>query len=260
MNNFCKTLPAELCGERALNLLPRPNEYDPGEVLIVGGPLKAIDAWGGATLRCLIEYLGRYRQGRVTLSPCDDPETWERLHALVRKNHPAHLVLPDDTEEHNGDVPSEILLQAESVPTVERAAALAQELFEACEADMPESARFAAKCLPELVSNALQHAKQAPVPPVVCAYHDRAHEALQLVVVDLGQRTRQYDQKSLSEVVLASNVGGLGTLVGHAKERRFDVSLTVASGTGRLHWQNGSLRKATAESIPGFCSAITIPV
>jgi len=264
MSATYKTLPSQLCGESALELLPQLDQYKPGEVRILGEHLVAIDAWGGASMRCLIEYLGRYRQGRVTLSPCGDVATWHLLHALVRKNHPAHLVLPNDLPDDKKDeevpVPPEVLLQAEPMPSVERAEQAAKELFGAAEGKLVKPARFVAKYLPELVSNSLQHAKRSAVHPVACAYHDVEDSVLQLVVVDLGEHFP--DQKSLSNRVSKAQAGGLLTLVAQAKESKFDMSLSVASGTGRIRWRNGSLQKATsrAKEVRGFCAAITVPI
>jgi hypothetical protein len=55
--------------------------------------------------------------------------------------------------------------------------------------------------------------------------------------------------------------GGLNTLVESAQHREIDLSLTLASGNGRLYWRGGRWHKATADTrIPGFTSALTLPI
>jgi hypothetical protein len=255
-----RTLLADMCGERALGFLPGPGADEAGEAMIYGGPVERIDAWGGAALRCLIEHRARHLQRRVVISPCKDEAAWDLLHALVRKDCPAHLVLTDDCKEHGEHPPPEVLLQAQPVASVEKAHDLAGELLGASQRKLEEPARFAAKYLPELVSNAFRHARVRTVPPVVCAFFDQPNSSLQFVVVDIGRRRRAFTQKSLAEKVLASKEASLASLVDHAAERSLEVELTVAAGSGRLRWQGGSWLRATAEQIPGFCSAITVRV
>lgn len=256
--HYSRTLPRQLCGARALKLLPKPREWQRGEVLLRGEPLEKIDAWGGASLRCLIEYLGRYRQGRTHLWACDDADAWRHLCAFLAEDRPAHLILPPDVDGVLESSPPEVVLPALPVRSEEKALELAGRVLDTC-GEMPVAARFVAKYLPVLVMNSLEHA-DSPVPPVVCAYHDRENEVLQLVVVDLGRRKAPFTQRTLTKRVESPSDGSLKTLVESAKERKLNVSLDIVAGSGCLHWRNGSRRAATAEKIFGFCSAITVPL
>lgn len=248
------TLPANLCGERALGLLNELGDPDKAEMKIRADELTEIDAWGGAAVRMMIEH----HMNQVSVSSPRDKATRPILYGLLKKDSPPHLVLPPDCKKREPLHPA-ILLQAQPVRSREEADARAVELFERFGGDVRDAASFAAKYLPELVMNALQNPKLGPVPPVACAFLDRDRRELQLVVVDIAPRRPAFNEESLSKKIRAVQAAALCSLAGYVEHRSLDVELRIASGTGRLHW-DGSWFEGTAEPVPGFCAAITVRI
>lgn len=249
-------LPSELCGERTLGLLATPIDYA-DKLKIAGDDVEAVDACGGAVLRTLIERHARHRQRRVELSLPRDEAVAEKMHALVRHLHPAHLVLARGSKRYDDPVPGEILLQAQRVPSVEEASHLAEALF--ARGGAPDGARrFAAKHLPELVTNSLEHAQDPAMLPVACAVHNPG-EGLQLTVIDCGRRRPPHDEKTLKTAVLDSPASAtLRTLVDHAGHHSLDLQLSLVSGTGKLYWREGRWVAEKAEPMPGFAAVMGI--
>lgn len=256
--DYPRTLPADLRAEAALQLLPQRGTT-PDELMLLGEPVRHIDAWGGAALRTTIEYFARYQQRQVTLSMPESRPACELLHGLVRHDHPAHLVLPSDSNQHDAPQPPNVLLAARRVPAPEHADALAEDLFERGSGRLREPIRFAAKHLPELSLNALTHGGNSPTAPVVCAVHEREEDEVQLVIIDLGSRMARDNAEALEHAVRGRADGHLRSLVESAQARDIDLSLTLASGVGRLYWRDGRWSRATAEAVPGFTAALTLP-
>lgn len=257
-----ETLPSDLRGEAALALLP-PAGPPLSEVMLFGESVRHIDAWGGAALRAKIEYLARYQQRRVILSLPAEQGPRDLLHALVRYDHPQHLVLPSDTTHTSRPTPRNVLLSARSIRSLDHAEAIAEDLFDRASGRLAPAIRFVAKYLPELVLNALTHATDSPIRPVACALHDRDEDEVQLVICDLGMRiARRTDAAdALDAAVTGAPEGGLHTLADSATRRGVDASLTLASGTGRLYWRAGQWHKATVDpKLPGFTVALTLPI
>jgi hypothetical protein len=255
------TLPQDLRGELALSLLPESGGPR-GELMIFGEAVRRIDAWGGAALRAAIEYHARYLQRHTVISLPDHDPACALLHGLIRLNHPAQLVLPDDSDHEPDPLPRNVLLQAQPIASAEHAFAAADVLFDAASGRLRDAGRFAAKSLPELVQNALLHARRCPTPPVVCAIHDRDEDELQLVVVDLGRPRPAFDTGRLRDAVLGGQgIHGLSGIVEQAAQRELDLSLSLAAGSGRLAWRAGRWVPAKSDQpLLGFAAGITIPI
>lgn len=257
-----ETLPSDLRGEPALTLLPA-SAPPPSELLLFGDPVRHIDAWGGAALRTKIEYVARHQQRQVTCCLPTQRGARDLLHALVRHDHPQHLVLPSDDADPIGPTPRNVLVPACCIHSLDHADAIAEELLDSASGELAPAIRFAASQLPELGLNALRHAAGSPIRPVACAVHERDEHEVQLVICDLGTRiARRSDAAdALQAAVSEAPNGGLNTLVDSARHRDIDLSLTLASGNGRLYWRGGRWYKATADTrIPGFTSALTLPI
>jgi hypothetical protein len=184
----------------------------------------------------------------------------ELLHALVRHDHPRHLVLPSDSPQHDAPEPRNVLLAARRIISLEHADALFDDLVDRSGGRLREPVRFAAKHLPELALNALTHGSNSPTAPVVCGIHERDEDEVQLVVIDLGNRMAREDAEALEHAVRGRPEGHLRSLVESAGARDIDLSLTLASGVGRVYWRGGRWSRATAEPVPGFTAALTLPI
>lgn len=251
------TLTEKMCHERALGHLPDFDASAEGEVMIMGHPVQRIDAWGGAALRCLIEYQARYLQRRTILTPCSDTEVWERLHGLVRDDAPPHLVLPNDTPQPKSPAPASVLLSARPVAALDQASTMASKLLAAADEELKEPARFAAKYLPEFIQNSLLHSERGPVPPIACSYHDAEEGQIQLVVIDVGA-PRARDKKTLEQRVLSSDSSSLASLVRAGKDS-FNIKLELIAGKERVRW-TGTSRTSSSKGDPFscFCTALTV--
>lgn len=256
---YPRTLPADLRSEPALLVLPERGAA-PEEMFFLGEPVRHIDAWGGAALRTAIEYFARYHQRQVTLSLPESKPACDLLHALVRHCCPRHLVLPTDSPDHAAPQPRNVLLAARRILSLEHADALADDLFDRGGGELLATVRFAAKYLPALALNALTHGKNSPTEPVACAIHERDENEVQLVVIDLGSRMEGEDAATLERAVKGRSDGTLRTLVESATARDIDLTLTLASGKARLYWRAGAWSRATAEPVPGFTAALTLPI
>ena len=257
-----ETLPPSLCGEEALALYPRRGAA-PREVMLFGEGLQTIDAWGAVTLRQKIEYHARYQQRRVTLSPPTNDSSWQMLFWLLETSHPRHLVLPDQAADLPAARPRNILLSAQPIASSDIAFERAADIRARAGGELGPAIRFAVAQLPELVLNAATYAADAPTGPVACMLHDRTEDEIQLVVGDLGDTiARHADAASvLEEVVLGRDEGNLLDIAGLAESRQLDISITLASGTGRLYWRAGQWTTVGEQiDVPGFVAAITVHV
>lgn len=252
-----QTLAPHLRGEDALAYLP-DRDGQAGEVMIFGEPLESIDACGGAALRSAVEYHCRFLQRRMTVSLPRLPEAAALLHGLLRRDHPAHLVLPHDSEEQRAPLPPSVLLQA--VPVADRNAAeiAAAEICEAGE-EIGVAARFLAMSLPELAQNSHEHAPGHPLPPVACALHDAPAGELQLAVVDLGQSRPAFTEETLRDAVESGgHCGGLASLGAQAAERGLGLTVEVAAGEGRLASTPDGWGSRSGPRLQGFCVTLRI--
>lgn len=242
-------------------MLPRRGPA-PSEVLIRGEGLRSIDGWGAAALRTRIEYHARYQARRVTLSPPTNADAWRLLHALIRVDHPAHLVVPNDAEPVDPSAPRSIILPAVAVTTLDAADAIGERLLDEARGRMRRQLRFIASALPEFVLNAFSHASASPTKPVACVFHDRSEDELQLVVCDLGEQIARHADATaaLEGAVSGRPEGGITTLAEAAHTRRLDVTISLASGNGRLYWRAGRWHPATAQAVAGFTAVITAPL
>lgn len=252
-----QTLAPHIHGEEAFAYLP-DRDGKAGEVVIFGEPMESIDACGGAALRTAVEYHCRFLQRRMTVSLPRLPEAAALLHGLLRRDHPAHLVLPHDSEEHRAPLPPSILLQA--VPLGDRAAA-ESAAAEICEAgqELGAAARFLSKSLPELAQNSHEHASRRPLPPVACAFHDAPAGELQLAVVDLGRPRRIFTEDTLRDAVEeGGHCGGLASLGAQGAERGLDLVVEVAAGKGRLTSTADGWGSDGGPRLQGFCVTLRI--
>lgn len=250
------TLPEVMCLERALGNLPDFHAPTDGEVMILGHPVERIDAWGGAALRCMVEYHARFLQRRTTLIPCSAPEAWGLLYGLIRDDAPPHLVLHNEAAEPEPAIPPSVLLSARPVAAIDQASMMAERLLEAAGKKMERPARFAAKYLPEFIQNSLKHSEWGPVPPIACAFHDSTSDEIQLVVVDTGT-PRSSKKESLEARVLGGESSSLATLVKAGRDS-FNVKLELAAGEERLRSTGSSWISGEKDPISGFCTALTV--
>jgi hypothetical protein len=256
-----ESLPSELRGEEALVMLPQRGPA-PAEVLIRGEGLRSIDGWGAAAVRTKIEYHARYQARRVTLSPPTNAEAWRLLHALIRVDHPEHLIVPNDAESVDPSAPRSVILPAVAFRSLDAVDAISERLLDEARGRIRQQLRFVATALPEFVLNSLTHASASPTRPVACVFHDRSEDELQLVVCDLGERiARQaHAAAALQAALAARSEGAITTLAEAARMRGLDVTISLASGSGRLYWRAGRWHPATAQAVAGFTAAITAPL
>jgi hypothetical protein len=256
-----ETLWRDVTGEGALTVLPQRGRW-PDELLLLGEPVESIDGWGAAALRTKIEYVAGHLQRRVVLSLPRDSGARLLLYHLLGGDPPRHLVVADDSPPVDEPAPRTILLPAIPVPTEERATMLAEHLWDRAKGDYGRALALIAKNLPELVWNSLVHAS-SPTAPVVCVFHERDEDELQLVVCDLGDSVAAGPNPAahLANLVIGRD-GGLESLVGSATARRIDLTLTLATGIGRLYWRAGTWQSVTAvdEPVAGFAAALTVPL
>jgi hypothetical protein len=257
-----ETLPPSLSGEEALSLYPRRGRA-PHEVMLFGDGLQVIDAWGAVALRQKIEYHARYQQQRVTLSPPANNSAWQLLFWLLETSHPKHLVLPNEAADLPAARPRNILLSAQPIASPDVAFERVADIRDRAGGELGPAIRFAVAQLPELILNAVTFAESAPTKPVACMLHDRNEDEIQLVVGDLGDAIARNasTERVLEEVVLGRDEGNLLDMAGLAEARELDVSLTLASGTGRLYWRAGRWTPVGEQiDVPGFVVAITVHV
>jgi hypothetical protein len=256
------SLSADERGEAALSPLAGIRGAPPAEVFVIADGLRAIDAWGAAALRTAIEFHARVQQQQVTISKPSNPSTWQLLyHVLGPEDCPAHVILANDATRPAGRAPSSIIVPAVRVGSVDISEQIAEAIIDRASGRLRPALRFVAGQLPELVHNSLVHASGSPTKPVICCFHDKDEDEIQLVVCDLGSRfDRETDAEKLAAAVEAQPEGALATAVEVAERRGVDATLTLAAGAGRRYWRAGKWISAIATAVSGFTAALTVQV
>lgn len=257
------SLPTDFRGEQALEFLPEPGPRS-GELMIYANSVERIDAYGGCALRACVEYVARYHQLQVTLSPPDDAQAWRLMHRLIEPDCPGHLVLPNDAAQASGSTPRSVLLPAVPIPNVSEADQIAEVLVDRASGRLGGGTRLLAGVLSELVVNALAHAPtriSLPVPPIACIVHERHEDELQLVVCDLGRRLVGGSARDdLLAVLEASPEGYLTELGAYLSHRRIDARVELAAGSGRCAWTGARWHATDGNALNGFAASVVIPL
>jgi hypothetical protein len=251
------SLAGEIRGESGLQYLPAIGERVDDELLLHAKGMTGVDAWLGVAMRARIEYHARYFQRPVCIVAPDDRRTWRLLASLVGEL-PAQVSLARGDEWPPGRAQA-ALLPAQRLEGLGLVDQLADFLPSYLARNYPRTeARFLAAAFKTLAENSHLHARDSPIGAIAAILYDGRDHALQLVVVDLGQSVARVAsaEQALEEIQArsASGGGGLVELTRVARRRNLDLELTVAAGSGRLHWSAGTDRWSTETTwaVQGF--------
>jgi hypothetical protein len=250
-------------GSRAIDELDAGIHVSAPRLEVVASGATAVDAYTGAVVRAAIDaHLERDPANAAGLWEPRSGDAWGMLYDLLRP-------LPSRCQPC-GDHPTpardpRILLPAMQVEDPEYA-----ELVTA--AWLPGVGRFAGlttrhtRWLIEagaaLIDNGLVHATDSPIGVLAAACLEPLGNDVQMVAIDLGRSIAAQDepQAALRDVVGRSRGGvhGLVTLADLAERRSADVSLRLASGTGRARYRHGRWRYSRGPLVPGFVAGYEI--
>jgi hypothetical protein len=259
------TISGDIREARALMHLIDPRRTKTGitERLFGMKQVTAVDAFSGAVLRASIEeHLASVRDGSVSIWHPDEEPIWETLHDLLGPL-PDGCQLPRDARMPVRD--RRVFLPAQRVDDMETADLLARYVRAAGPSAglEPTEAGYLATALPALVENGLEYAPTSPCGVVVCGAVERESGDSQLVALDLGDSVAGAKEPlgALRECLERSreSFGGFAHIQGLASQRDLDVSILLASGTGRSRWRRGrSWRHSEVAFAPGFCVGISV--
>jgi hypothetical protein len=255
------SMTGDLRGERALPHLldPRRIAGDSGERLLVMNHVAAVDAYTGAVVRASIEaHLALGRGARVCVWPPVDPDVWATVHDLLRPL-PQGCEFPDDAA--HPVRARHVFLPAHRVDDLDYAAVLTRFLRPAGSAAglNPRETGQLATALPALVDNALRYAPTSPCGVIACGAVERESGDAQLVAVDLGAAVSGSPPNTIRDCVTHSQktFGGLHNVLRRAEKVGLDVTLTIASGTGRARWR-GRWQYREAQFVPGWSVGLSV--
>jgi hypothetical protein len=248
-------------GQRALGGLDRLCAPGGPRRVIDARPLARADAFTGAAVREAIDrHLTRDRGHSVLLHEPTSPKPLSMLHHLVGPL-PRRARWAGDAA--RPPIDRNVLLPAMRVEDDETSRNVATwlETVTSGPLRLPSSAaRLLAMAAATFGDNALKHGAQGVL---LCACHDPQANDLQVVALsDHVPAAAVTDGVSfLREAVERSEreLGGIFSIVELARRRGIDVTVRVATGTGRTFWRAGKRRyDITTAPIPAFVASVEI--
>ncbi len=259
-----ESLGGDIRGLRALPHLLDPRQPPlemPGEVLMGMTQVTSVDAYSGAVIRASVEqHLARSDEAVACIWQPQDETVWETVKDLLGPL-PDRCSYPSDAVSPLRD--PRVFLPAERVADMDHANLLARYIRVAgLSAGLNnDEAGYLATAVPAMVDNSLKYAPKSPCGVVVCGAIEGDTGDGQLVAIDLGDSVSAgSDAQAAIRACLEQSrreFGGLSHLQSLATARGLDVSISIASGTGRSRWRQ-RWRHTQAAFAPGWCIGISV--
>jgi hypothetical protein len=254
------SITGDVRGQAALRYLP---VADGGEdcTCVFCDHVTAVDTWSGCVVRALLEYARRGLGIPVQLSPPAAPAVCAQLAA--RTGELPQGITISGARWELGE-PDEILVPAVRI----RERALASQVadfvpFIGAGLGYPRrETRFLGAAFATLVDNAATHAAGSPVDAIAGVAYEPESNELQVVVIDLadGVSGASDSEGALADIWANSTArfGGLAGLAAMAENWGLDVTLSLASGTGRLTWDASGVEHGSDQYVAGFTAAAIV--
>jgi anti-sigma regulatory factor (Ser/Thr protein kinase) len=258
-------------GRHALRHLGAPPDSGSAEdpdLFIDATAAQVVDAFTGAVTMAEIEnHLGKPGRGRgVTVKPPEGGEVHGRFYTMM------NLAPKRCRVEHASPTPpvldSRVLVPAVRLSTVAEADVMARFLRTRSQQSglgtarlAPREAGLLATALPDLVDNALRHARDSSCGVIVCAALESDSREVQLVVTDLGTAVSR-SSRSLHLLRDAwarsrTELGSLHYLTERASKFGIDASVQIRTGDAQGRWRR-RWHSDNADFTPGWTVCVTI--
>jgi hypothetical protein len=251
----------------ALQYLPdqRSSRDNDGELLVAASNVTALDAWGGATIRALIEdHMSRAADGSVCVWPPRASSTFARTYDVLSVLPPRVTV---SSEEGAPARDRSVVIPALRVRDQDEANNLALWVLAAAPHTQPRLSRAEAKLLatavPTLAENGLEYAPASSCGTVICATIEQAAREVQLVTVDLGEAVARapdpLDALRRSIRTAQAKFGGLHNVLKRAQQLELASSLDIRSGTAEAQWTDGRWHfRGSQPFVAGWAVGLTV--
>jgi hypothetical protein len=261
------SITGEVRGRAALQYLPDPEapRDSGGDLLVAASSVTALDAWGGAVIRALIEdHVSRATEGSVCVWPPRAGSVFERAYDVLG-TLPARVTVSSGEGVPGRD--RSVVIPAQRVRDQDEANNLALWVLAAAPHTQPRLSRAEAKLLatavPTLAENGLEYAPASSCGTVICATIEQAAREVQLVTVDLGDAVARapdpLEALRRSIRTARSKFGGLHNVLQRAEQLELASSLDIRSGTGEAQWTDGRWRfRGSQPFVAGWAVGLTV--